>query len=87
MLRHIGSQSQPVLDLQWDIFPLKMAEGDPEVLMRNLSDDVDFDDEVKLTYEKYGVEGLIEKIDSWKNQPVKIAVTQTSSNFTTVLQV
>ena len=64
-----------------------MAEGDPEVLMRNLSDDVDFDDEVKLTYEKYGVEGLIEKIDSWKNQPVKIAVTQTSSNFTTVLQV
>ena len=58
-----------------------MAEGDPEVLMRNLSDDVDFDDEVKLTYEKYGVEGLLEKIDAWKRIPVKIAVANTSSTI------
>ena len=71
-----------------------MAEGgDPEVLMRHLSNDPDFDDEVKLTYGKYGVEGLLEKIDAWKNQPVKIAVTNTSSStfilviFITVLQV
>ena len=70
-----------------------MAEGgDPEVLMRTLSQDADFDDEVKLKYGKYGVEGLLKDIDAWKNQPVKIAVTNTSSAFiavifTTVLQV
>ena len=63
-----------------------MAEGgDPEVLMRNISHDADFDDEVKLTYGKYGVEGVLEKIDAWKNQPVKIAVTNTSSTFTVII--
>ena len=75
-----------------------MGEGrDPEVLMRELSHDADFDEEVKLTYGKYrlspysleltamlikvkktygkyGVEGLLDKIDAWKNQPIKIAV-------------
>ena len=56
-----------------------MAEGeDAAVLMRNLSHDADFDDEMKLSYGKYGVEGLLEKIDAWKNQPVKIAVKNTS---------
>jgi len=56
-----------------------MAEGgDPEVLMRSLSEDADFDDEMKLSYGKYGVEGLLKKIDAWKNQPVKIAVTGSS---------
>ena len=58
-----------------------MAEGgDPEVLMRSLSNDADFDDEMKLSYGKYGVKGLLEKIDAWKNQPVKIAVTESSSS-------
>ena len=58
---------------------VKMAESeDPEVLMRSLSHDADFDDEMKLSYGKYGVEGLLEKIDAWKNQPVKIAVNDTS---------
>ena len=59
-----------------------MAEGgDPEVLMRSLSEDADFNDEMKLSYGKYGVEGLLEKIDAWKNEPVKIAVTNISSTF------
>ena len=70
-----------------------MAEcEDPEVLLRSLSQDADFDDEVKKTYGKYGPEGLLEKIDAWKNEPVKIAVINASSNlivviFITVLQV
>ena len=37
--------------------------------------------QVKKTYGKYGVEGLLEKIDAWKNQPVKIAVTFDILNF------
>ena len=45
--------------------------------MRNISHDADFDDEATLSYENYGVEGLLEKIDAWKNVPVKIAVTPT----------
>ena len=54
-----------------------MAEGgDPEVLTRALSHDPDFDDEMKLSYAKFGVEGLMEKINAWKNQPVKIAVNK-----------
>ena len=58
-----------------------MAEGvDPEVL-RDLTYDADFEDEFKLIYGKYGVEGLLEKIDAWKRIPVKIAVTNTSSTI------
>ena len=61
---------------------VKMAEGgDPEVSAH----DPDFDDEMKLSYGKYGAEGLLEKINDWKNQSVKIAVTNTSSTFTVII--
>ena len=55
--------------------------GDPEKLLRNMSEDADFDDEMRMTYSKYGVEGLLEKMNAWKEQHVQIAVTDTSSTL------
>ena len=63
-----------------------MAEGgDPEKLLRNMSEDADFDDEIKLTYSKYGVKGVLDNMNAWKEQKVKIAVTNTSSTFIVVI--
>ena len=43
----------------------------------NMFKDPDFDDEAKLkaTYAKYGLEGILEKINDWKREPVNIAVS------------
>ena len=60
--------------------------GDPEKLLRNMSEDADFDDEMRMTYSKYGVEGLLEKMNAWEDQHVKIAVTDTSSTLIVSLQ-
>ena len=54
-----------------------MAEGADSEVLSSETYIPDFDDEVKLAYGKYGVEGLLEKIDAWKQCPVKIAVTNT----------
>ena len=63
-----------------------MAEGgDPEKLLRNMSEDADFDDEMKLTYSKYGVKGVLENMNAWKDQPVRMAVTNTSPTFIIVI--
>ena len=45
------------------------------LLTRNMSHDADFDTEVKDTFGKYGLDGIWERIDSWKGQPVNIAVS------------
>ena len=45
------------------------------LLTRNMSHDADFDTEVKDTFGKYGLDGIWERIDSWKEQPVDIAVS------------
>ena len=58
-----------------------MAEGVDSEVLSSGTYIPDFDDEVKLAYGKYGVEGLLEKIDAWKRIPVKIAVTNTSSTI------
>ena len=66
-----------------------MAEGgEPGEFMRNLSQisqDADFDDEMRLTFSKYGKKGVLENMNAWKEQKVKIAVTNTSSTFIVVI--
>ena len=43
----------------------------------NMLKDPDFDDELKLkaTYAKYGLKGILERMDDWKKEPVDIAVS------------
>ena len=58
---------------------MKDIKRNQDSVFRKMSNDIDnFDSEVKSTYNKYGVEGFADKINAWRNQRVKIAVTTSS---------
>ena len=58
---------------------MKDIKRNQDSVFRKMSNDIDdFDSEVKSTYDKYGVEGFADKINAWRNQRVKIAVTTPS---------
>ena len=58
---------------------MKDIKRNQDSMFRKMSNDIDnFDSEVKSTYDKYGVEGFADKINAWRNQRVKIAVTTPS---------
>ena len=63
---------------------MKDIKRNQDSVFRKMSNEIDdFDSEVKSTYDKYGVEGFADKINAWRNQRVKIAVTTPSTSCLT----